>query len=94
MIRTGHYTNASAPQTSVGTSSNNNYMTICHHTSNGNNITITINANAWAAHQAHGDTQGPCSGGNSNSGKFIIPLSIITPPEISGKQSLFWNMLS
>jgi len=70
MIRTGHYTSTTAPQTPVGTSANNNFMTICHQVSTGNNITITINTNAWASHQAHGDTQGPCSGGNSNSGKI------------------------
>ncbi|WP_426482038.1 hypothetical protein [Chryseobacterium sp. R2ACT005] len=69
MIRTGHYTNPSAPQTPVGSSLNNNHITICHHTASGNNITITINQNAWNAHQAHGDTMGPCTG-NSNSGNI------------------------
>ncbi|MCJ7935089.1 MAG: carboxypeptidase-like regulatory domain-containing protein [Chryseobacterium sp.] len=69
MIRTGHYTNPSAPQTPVGTSLNNNHITICHHIPNDNNITITINQNAWNAHQTHGDTLGPCTG-NSNNGNI------------------------
>lgn len=70
MIRTDHYTSTTAPQIPVGTSLNNNFMTICHQIPNGTNITITINTASWASHQAHGDTQGPCSGGNSNSGKI------------------------
>lgn len=69
MIRTGSYSNPSAPQIAVGTASNNNFITICHKTTNGNSITITINQNAWASHQAHGDTLGSCSG-NSNSGNI------------------------
>ncbi|MEY8759552.1 hypothetical protein [Chryseobacterium tongliaoense] len=69
MIRTNHYTDPNAPQVPVGNTANNNQITICHHTASGNNITITINQNAWPAHQAHGDTQGPCSG-NSASGKI------------------------
>lgn len=69
MIRSGHYTNPNAPQIPVGTSLNNNYITICHQTSNGNSITMTISQNAWSAHQAHGDTSGPCTG-NSNSGNI------------------------
>lgn len=68
MIRTNHYSDANAPQVPVGNTANNNQITICHHTTNGN-ITITINQNAWPSHQAHGDTQGPCSG-NSASGKI------------------------
>jgi HYR domain/Putative Ig domain len=46
-----------------------NDLTICHippgNPSNAH--TITISQNAWSAHQAHGDYQGPCSsGGNGN----------------------------
>src|SRR5262245_47263466 len=37
--------------------SQNGKITICHEGRN----TITISANAWPAHQAHGDTLGPCS---------------------------------
>jgi hypothetical protein len=66
MIRTNKYVNATAPKTPVGTSLNNNQMTICHHTANGNNITITINQNAWNAHQAHGDYVGSCSATTSS----------------------------
>lgn len=70
MIRTGNYNDPNAQSVAVGTAANNNQMTICHHTGNGNNITITIDASTWPSHQAHGDTQGPCSGGNSSSGKI------------------------
>jgi hypothetical protein len=37
-------------------------ITICHHTGSEQNpqATITINENAWPAHQAHGDSIGPC----------------------------------
>ncbi|QXU51628.1 carboxypeptidase-like regulatory domain-containing protein [Chryseobacterium sp. D764] len=66
MIRTNKYVNATAPKTPVGTSLNNNQMTICHHTASGNNITITINQNAWNAHQAHGDYVGSCSATTSS----------------------------
>lgn len=40
------------------------WVTICHiPPGNPNNpITITININAWPAHQAHGDYMGPCQG--------------------------------
>ncbi|MGH1518247.1 hypothetical protein [Chryseobacterium sp. JK1] len=69
MVRTNKYTNKNAPKISVGTSLNNNHMTICHHTPNGNMITLTINQNAWSAHQAHGDNMGSCSG-STNSGNI------------------------
>lgn len=66
MIRTNKYVNTTAPKTPVGTSLNNNQMTICHHTANGNTVTITINQNAWNAHQAHGDYVGSCSATTSS----------------------------
>ncbi|ROH90560.1 hypothetical protein EGI15_18040 [Chryseobacterium cucumeris] len=66
MIRTNKYVDKTAPKTTVGTSLNNNHMTICHHTANGNTVTITINQNAWNAHQAHGDYMGSCSGTTSS----------------------------
>jgi hypothetical protein len=42
-------------------------MTICHHTHSKKNpqVTITISANAWPAHQKHGDTQGACDQSHS-----------------------------
>lgn len=38
-------------------------MTICHHTHSKKHkqVTITISASAWQAHQKHGDTQGACA---------------------------------
>lgn len=71
MIRTNQYTNPNAPNVNVGTSTNNNFITICHNPSGNNPITITINQNAWAAHQAHGDTLGACSG-NATSGNIFF----------------------
>jgi hypothetical protein len=37
-------------------------VTICHHTHSATNpvVTITVSRNALPAHQAHGDTIGPC----------------------------------
>jgi hypothetical protein len=37
-------------------------ITICHHTQSATNPTVTIrvNVNALPAHEAHGDTVGPC----------------------------------
>jgi hypothetical protein len=37
-------------------------ITICHNTGSEKNphVTITINENAWSAHQAQGDTKGEC----------------------------------
>jgi hypothetical protein len=69
MIRTNKYVDTTVPKISVGTSLNNNHMTICHHTASGSNITITINQNAWNAHQAHGDYTGSCTG-TTNSGNI------------------------
>jgi hypothetical protein len=50
---------------SSGAGSNDDaQITICH-VPPGNpshEITITVGASAWPAHQAHGDTKGPCPG--------------------------------
>ena len=48
-------------------------ITICHYPpgNTGNPQTIEIPVNAWSAHQAHGDVQGPCP-------------QITTPPDTSG----------
>jgi hypothetical protein len=40
----------------TGSAGNSSKLTICHKRKN----TLTIDASAWPAHQAHGDTQGPC----------------------------------
>jgi hypothetical protein len=49
-----------------GGGGNGNFITICHYPPGnpGNPQTITINANAWAAHQAHGDQMGACNANN------------------------------
>ncbi|MCW8897557.1 MAG: porin family protein [Flavobacteriales bacterium] len=45
-----------------GNSGGNKKITICHYPpgNTGNPQTIEIPTSAWSAHQAHGDTQGPC----------------------------------
>jgi hypothetical protein len=40
-------------------------VTICHKGKN----TISVSIHAWPAHQAHGDTLGPCAQGKTNHGK-------------------------
>ena len=46
-------------------------MTICHHTHSKKHkqVTITISASAWRAHQKHGDTPGACAQSQSQSTK-------------------------
>lgn len=72
MITTNSFHDANLEDTPVGNSNNSGWITICHQTLDSNNpyITITINQNAWAAHQAHGDTLGSCSG-STNSGRIF-----------------------
>jgi hypothetical protein len=61
-------TGTQQPRTVQGSAAQNQYegrITICHHTGSLTNptVTITINANAFPAHQRHGDTFGPCPPG-------------------------------
>jgi len=42
----------------------NDRISICHNAGNSTH-TLTINDNAWPAHQAHGDTLGACAGASS-----------------------------
>lgn len=44
----------------------NDRISICHHIE-GNMHTLTINDNAWPAHQGHGDTLGACPGDEEES---------------------------
>jgi hypothetical protein len=91
MLRTNKYANKNAPKIPIGTSLNKNHMTICHKTANGNTITMTINQNAWSAHQAHGDYVGSCTG--IRPAEISITLhSTIMQAEISVKRDRFWNM--
>lgn len=48
----------------VAFANGNNKITICHYPpgNQGNPQTITIAESSWPAHQAHGDTEGPCAG--------------------------------
>ena len=45
-------------------------VTICHKAgSSGKRVTISVSANAWPAHQRHGDTLGACSQSATQSSK-------------------------
>ncbi|MBB4805986.1 hypothetical protein HNP38_001258 [Chryseobacterium defluvii] len=70
MIKTNKYHDSTAPQTPIGNSAADSWVTICHNPSGNNPITLTINQNAWPAHQAHGDTMGACSGNNTSGNIF------------------------
>lgn len=63
MIRTNQL--AQRPANGHVGNANPQWVTICHIPPGnpGNPQTITINVNAWPAHQAHGDSQGACNGG-------------------------------
>lgn len=62
MIRTNKYDDPNAPVIPVGNDAADGYVTICHNPTGTNPLTITVSQSAWAAHQAHGDSLGPCSG--------------------------------
>lgn len=47
-----------------GSTDDDEQITICHHPPGGGQPrTMQVGASAWPAHQAHGDTTGPCDGG-------------------------------
>ena len=61
----------SKPQAVDGSAAQDQYVqrvTICHRTSSGRSVTITVSENAVPAHLAHGDTLGPCPGGVAGAG--------------------------
>lgn len=60
LIRTNQYNNGNINLPFVG-SRDTSQVTICHQLGNGNSITITVDANAVAAHIAHGDSMGMCN---------------------------------
>lgn len=66
LIRTNRYTNSSNNVPQVVGNNDTTMVTICHQLPNGNSLTLTVNANALAAHLAHGDTQGPCNNPNQS----------------------------
>lgn len=63
-----------------GTNTGNTKITICHYPpgKNQNPQTIEIDESAWPAHQAHGDTKGPCPqtkvGGTTPTKEGVQPL--------------------
>lgn len=62
-----------------------NKMTICHHPPGNptNTQTIEISVSAWAAHQAHGDTQGACQTDTvqtTNTGTGVVNTTGTTTP--------------
>lgn len=65
LIRTNQYTNTNNVPQVVGCN-DTTMVTVCHQLSNGNTLTLTINANALPAHLAHGDTEGPCNNPNNS----------------------------
>ena len=64
LIRTNSFTNGTAGTVSIGSSANNNMVTICHKPSGTTPVTITIPAADLGLHLAHGDTQGSCQSAN------------------------------
>lgn len=66
MIKTNQF-NGGSIITEVGrTAADEDWITICHHESESEPITITIPVSDWPAHQAHGDTVGECTASGTN----------------------------
>jgi hypothetical protein len=61
MVRTSSFSDPALETEPVG-DTQDGWITICHYPPGNldNPITITINESAWAAHEAHGDSVGPC----------------------------------
>lgn len=64
LMRTSHFTNATAGNMNIGGSSNNSMVTICHKPPGSSPITITIPASDLSFHLAHGDSKGSCQSTN------------------------------
>jgi hypothetical protein len=64
LIRTHQFNTNNLPSR-IG-SRDTTHVTICHQVPNSNPITITVNANAVAAHLAHGDALGMCNNPSNN----------------------------
>lgn len=64
LIRTNSFSNSTAGSVNIGSSLNNNMVTICHKTVGSAPITITIPSSDLAMHLSHGDSQGACQSVN------------------------------
>ncbi|TSC59106.1 MAG: Uncharacterized protein Greene041619_128 [Candidatus Peregrinibacteria bacterium Greene0416_19] len=64
------------------TASRGDQPTICHRNTDGTSQTMIIPDAEWPAHQAHGDTQGPCgiSGGSASSAAGASSSAGALPP--------------
>ena len=65
MIKTTNFSGG-AVSTQVGDNDTDGWITICHTDDSGTPVTITINENAWPAHQVHGDSLGSCVNTNNS----------------------------
>jgi hypothetical protein len=70
-IRSDKYSDNSRGTVNIGTSNNNNWVTICHKPAGSNPVTITIPISALPAHLAHGDAVGAC-GNEDGSGQIYF----------------------
>ncbi len=73
MVHTNKFSNPDLVGEPVGENSEDGWITICHIPPGNpdNPITITINEEAWEAHEAHGDTLGPCDSDVENGNIFF-----------------------
>lgn len=65
MIKTNNFS-AGTVLAEVGNNADDDWITICHHETDGEPITITILSSDWAAHEAHGDSLGECLNANNS----------------------------
>ena len=70
MIKTNNFSGGTAGSPVGRTAEDENWITICHHDSEGATFTITIPEADWPAYEANGDSIGECSNSN-NSGTIF-----------------------
>lgn len=66
MIKTKNFSGGTIIAEVGRSAADENWITICHHESEGGSFTITIPETDWAAHEAHGDSLGECSNSNNS----------------------------